>query len=152
MVFPLITLYKLCPSSRRTSNTTDTLNLYQYHGRSHTCKPNTYYSDIHIYRLLLSLSHSSSSYATLRHSWPRLTTVYQQTTLFYLIIPRSTHLLPFTPVQPNSPLMSDFVDNYRCFANNACLLYNANVYQVYVKNDRMILLQYTCVLLTVGCI
>ena len=46
MVFPLITLYKLCPSSRRTSNTTDTLNLYQYHGRSHTCKPNTYYSDI----------------------------------------------------------------------------------------------------------
>ena len=102
--------------------------------------------------ILLSLSHSSSSYATLRHSWPRLTTVYQQTTFFYSILPRSTHLLPFTPVQPNSPLMSDFVDNYRCFANNACLLYNANVYQVYVKNDRMILLQYTCVLLTVGCI
>ena len=48
--------------------------------------------------------------------------------------------------------MSDFVDNYCCFANNASLLYNANVYQVYVKNDRMILLQYTGVLLTVRCI
>ena len=48
--------------------------------------------------------------------------------------------------------MSDFVDNYRCFANNTSLLYNANVYQVYVKNDRMKLRQYTCVLLTVRCI
>ena len=102
--------------------------------------------------IYFSLSHSSSSYATLRHSWLSLTTVYQQTTLFYFIIPRYYPLLPFTPVQPNSPLMSDFVDNYCCFANNTSLLYNANVYQVYVKNNRMILLQYTCMLLTVRCI
>ena len=151
MVFPLITLYKLCPSSRRTSNTTDTLKLYQYHGRSHTCKPNTCYSDIHIYTslslsLLLLLCYTATLLAA---SYYRLPTDYS---LLLNNTPLLPTYFPFTPVQPNSQLMSDFVDNYRCFANNACLLYNANVYQVYVKNDIMILLQYTCVLLTVGCV
>ena len=55
VVFQLITRYKLRPSSRPTSNTTDTLNIYKYHGRSHICKTNTYYSDTHIY-IFLSLS------------------------------------------------------------------------------------------------
>ena len=103
VVFQLITRYKLCLSSRPTSNTTDTLNIYKYHGRSHTCKTNTYYSDIHIY-ISLSLSHSSSSYATLRHSWPSLTTVYQQTTLFYLIIPRYYPLTSLYPCTTQLPI------------------------------------------------
>ena len=54
--------------------------------------------------LSLSLSHSSSSYATLRPSWPIDTTVYQQTTLFYLIIPRYYPLTSLYPCTTQLPI------------------------------------------------
>ena len=91
VVFPLITLYKLGPSSRRTSNTTDTLKLYQYHGRSHTCKPNTYYSDIHIYT---SLSLSLSLLLLLCYTATLLATTYYCLPTDYSLLLNNTPLLP----------------------------------------------------------
>ena len=92
VVFPLITLYKLCPSSRRTSNTTDTLNLYQYHGRSHTCKPNTYYS--------IYISLSLSLLLLLCYTATLLAASYYCLPTNYFLLLNNTPFYPLTSLYP----------------------------------------------------
>ena len=116
VVFQPITRYKLCLLSRPTSNTTDTLNIYKYHGRSHTWKTNTYYSDIHLY-----ISLSLSLLLLLCYTATLLAEFYYCLPTDYSFLLNNTPLLPtYFPLplyNPTPHWWVTYVDNYRCFAN-----------------------------------